>query len=77
MTFTGIAKKWWVFCQVTFQRAARDEEDDGWEEGWMRGGRHSENGGGSGQGEVTGKRQAMSTATTMPLISKTRTTPIR
>jgi hypothetical protein len=28
--------------------AAREEEDDGQEEGWMHGGRHSENGGGIG-----------------------------
>jgi hypothetical protein len=76
MTFTQIAKKWWVCWKVTFRRAAWDEEDDGQEEGWMRGGWHSENGGGSVQGEATGQRQAMSTATMRPLISETRTRPI-
>jgi hypothetical protein len=61
----------------TFWRASQEEEDDGQEEGWTHGGRHSENGGGSVQGEVTGQRQAMSTVMTMSLISKTRTMPIR
>jgi hypothetical protein len=48
MTFTRVAKKWWVCWQVTFRRAAREAEDDGREEGWTRGGWHRENGGGSG-----------------------------
>ncbi len=46
MTFTQIAKKWWVFWQVTFQRAAQEEENDGQEEGLTRGGWHSESWGG-------------------------------
>ncbi len=61
---------------VTFRRAAWEEEDDGQEEGWTCGGRHSENGGGSGQDEATGQRQAMSTTMTMPLIFEMRMMPI-
>ncbi len=52
MTFTGISKKWRVCWYLIFRRAAREEEDDGQDEGWTHGGRHSENGGGSGQGEA-------------------------
>jgi hypothetical protein len=76
MTFTQIAKTWWVCWQVTFWRAAWEEDDDNQEEGWKCGGRHSENGGGSGHGEATGQQKAMLTATTIPLISETRWTPI-
>jgi hypothetical protein len=46
MTLTRIAKNGGFARKVTFRRAAREEEDDGQEEGCTRGGRHSENGGG-------------------------------
>jgi hypothetical protein len=44
MTFIRVAKKCWVCWQVTFRRAAREEEDDGQEKGWACDGRYSENG---------------------------------